>query len=77
MFVFYLSMVLFFVVLALINSWDSKVGAYAAGAWMARLDAVVRTVVVGHYFGAILYPLVVFCNWLFRKQIFPQGPSKA
>ena len=71
LFVFYISMVLFFTVFALINAWDDKVGSHEASTWTARLEAVAGMILYGHFFGAVCYPFVVLINWLFRKQLFP------
>lgn len=75
--VFYLSMVLFFGLFGLFNSWNSMVGSSEAGSWMARADAATRMIVLGHMFGGWLLPVVIFVNWLFRKSFFRNqtGPS--
>lgn len=68
--VFYASMFLFLAFSGLIFCWNSPVGSNTAGTWAARFDGSLRFVFFGHIFGASSFPLVVFANWLLRKQFF-------
>lgn len=70
-FVFYLSMVLFLILFGAILSWNTKVSGYEAGTAMARILGSVEMIYLGHIFGGLCFPIVVFSNWLFRKQLFP------
>lgn len=72
LFLFYLSMVLFLFVFGLILSWNISVGSNPAGSLSTRLDGSIRIVLFGHLFGLPYFPVVVLCNFLFRKQFFYQ-----
>ena len=69
---FYLGMVLFLFIFGLIISWNISVGSNPAGSLSTRLDGSIRIVLFGHLFGLPYFPVVVLCNFLFRKQFFYQ-----
>ena len=75
LFVFYISMVLFFALVALVTAWDDKVGSHAASTWIARLDAVARAIVFGHFFWSGLLSLRSFNQLDFQKTIVSR-PAK-